>query len=102
MLDKNAKNSDFNNKFGESGGTRTESPSPQLKKTPLEAQNFNGEGRPDVVARLCMVVDWCIDHPEYTAKIKVIPKKDYPILMPCEFWGIHIQAKRFELLTNQN
>ena len=43
-----------------------------------------GEGRVDVVARLCMVVDWCIDHPEYTAKIKVIPKKDYPILMPCE------------------
>ena len=43
------------------------------------------EGRPDVVARLCMVVGWCIDHPEYTAKIKVIPKKDYPVLMPCEF-----------------
>ena len=43
------------------------------------------ERRPDIVARLCMVVDWCIDHPEYTAKIKVIPKKDYPILMPCEF-----------------
>ena len=46
---------------------------------------FFGEGRPDVVARLCMVVDWCINHPEYTAKIKVIPKKDYPVLMPCEF-----------------
>ena len=46
---------------------------------------YIGEGRPDVVARLCMVVDWCIDHPEYTAKIKVIPKKDYPILTPCEF-----------------
>ena len=44
-----------------------------------------GEGRPDVVARLCMVVDWCIDHPEYTAMIKVIPKKDYPVLMPCGF-----------------
>ena len=44
-----------------------------------------GEGRVDVVARLCMVVDWCIDHPEYTAKIKVIPKKEYPVLMPCEF-----------------
>lgn len=44
-----------------------------------------GWGRPDIVARLCMVVDWCIDHPEYTAKIKVIPKKDYPVLMPCEF-----------------
>ena len=41
--------------------------------------------RPDVVARLCMVVDWRIDHPECTTKIKVIPKKDYPILMPCEF-----------------
>ena len=39
----------------------------------------------DVVARFCMVVDWCIDHPEYTAKIKVIPKKDYPVMMPCEF-----------------
>ena len=44
-----------------------------------------GEGRPDIVARLCMVVDWYIDHHEYTAKIKVIPKKDYPVLMPCEF-----------------
>ena len=44
-----------------------------------------GEGRVDVIARLCMVVDWCIDHPEYTAKIKVIPKKEYPVLMPCEF-----------------
>ena len=53
------------------------------KKT--KTKNKNGEGRPDVVARLCMVVDWCIDHSEYTAKIKVIPKKDYPILMPCEF-----------------
>ena len=52
----------------------------------LQKQHFpSGEGRPDVVARLCMVVDWCIDHPEYTAKIKVIPKKDYPALMPCEF-----------------
>ena len=44
-----------------------------------------GEGREDYLIRLCMVVDWCIDHPEYTAKIKVIPKKDYPVLMPCEF-----------------
>ena len=53
----------------------------RTKKT----QHASGEGRPDVVTRLCMVVDWCIDHPEYTTKIKVIPKKDYPILMPCEF-----------------
>lgn len=56
------------------------------KRTRLGSSCFrNGEGRVDVVARLCMVVDWCIDHPEYTAKIKVIPKKDCPILMPCEF-----------------
>ena len=55
------------------------------KQDPTGLFYFSGEGRPDVVARLCMVVDWCIDHPEYTAKIKVIPKKDYPVLMPCEF-----------------
>ena len=51
-----------------------------------------------MLIRLRMVVDWCVDHPEYTAEIKVIPKKEFPALMPCEFWGIHIQAKRFELL----
>ncbi len=44
-----------------------------------------GEGRVDVVARLCMVVDWCIDHPEYMAKVKVIHKKDCPVPMSCEF-----------------
>jgi len=43
------------------------------------------EGRVEVLIRLCMVVDWCLDHHEYAAKIKVIPKKDYPVLMPCEF-----------------
>ena len=48
------------------------------------SNNKNGGGREDYLIRLCMVVDWCIDHPEYTAKIKVIPKKDYPILMLCE------------------
>ena len=61
-------------------------PSPQAQKSATRDTEFGfGEGRVDVVARLCMVVDWCIDHPEYTAKIKVIPKKDYPVLMPCEF-----------------
>ncbi len=44
-----------------------------------------GEERVDILIRLCMVMGRCIDHPEYTAKIKVIPKKDYPVLMPCEF-----------------
>ena len=57
-----------------------------------------GEGRVEVFIRLCMVVDWCLDYHEYTANIKVIPKKDYPVLVPCEFWGIDIQVKRFELL----
>ena len=56
------------------------------KKSPLgDFRNDVGEGRPDILIRLCMFVDWCIDHPEYTAEIKVIPKKDYPILMSCEF-----------------
>ena len=56
-----------------------------IKEDPKGLIFMIGERRPDIVARLCMVVDWCIDHPEYTAKIKVVPKKDYPILMPCEF-----------------
>ena len=56
---KNAKMAPFNSNDGDPGGTR--------------------------LIRLCMVVDWCIDRPKYTAKIKVIPKKDYPVLMPCEF-----------------
>ncbi len=43
------------------------------------------EGRVDVVARLCMVVDWCLEHPEYTAKLRVIPKEDYPLVLPCIF-----------------
>lgn len=58
----------------------------QSKKRRDDASQFEfGEGRPEILIRLCMVVDWCIDYPEYTAKIKVIPKKDYPVLMPCEF-----------------
>ena len=50
----------------------------------LRGSSF-GEGRTDILIRLCMVADWCIDHSEYTVKIKAIPKKDYPVLMPCEF-----------------
>ena len=58
----------------------------RTKNAKMAPFNSNdGEGRKDYLIRLCMVVDWYIDHPEYTAKIKVIPKKDYPILMPCEF-----------------
>jgi len=35
-------------------------------------------GRVEVLTRLCMVVDWGLDHPEYITKIKVIPKKGLP------------------------
>ena len=37
-----------------------------------------------------MVVDWRIDHPEYAAKIKVIPKKDFPVLMLFIFVSLDI------------
>ena len=64
---------------------RVKRPLESLISGHLTEKSRSGEGRPDIVVRLCAVVDWYIDHPEYTAKIKVIPKKDYPILMPCEF-----------------
>ncbi len=57
----------------------------EIKKESYTEDSYSGEERPDILIRLCMIVDWFIDHPEYTAKIKVIPKKDYPVLMPCEF-----------------
>ena len=57
----------------------------EFRKLDSLRDSSSGEGRVAILTRLCMVVDWCLDHPEYTAKIKVIPKKDYPILMPCEF-----------------
>ena len=31
------------------------------------------------------VIDWLFEHLDYNPKTKVIPKKDYSILMPCEF-----------------
>ena len=55
------------------------------KKEPNSDSISFGEGRPEILIRLYTVVDWCLEHPEYTAKIKVIPKKDYPVLMPCTF-----------------
>lgn len=63
---------------------RYKEPFQTLISGPNYGQISFGEGRLEILARLCMVVDWRIDHPEYTAKIKVIPKKDYPVLMPCE------------------
>ena len=35
-------------------------------------EEYGTGGAEDYFIRLCMVVDWYINHPEYTAKIKVI------------------------------
>lgn len=51
----------------------------------LTEESRSGEGRPEMLIRLYAVVDWCLEHPEYTARPKVIPKKDYSLLMPCTF-----------------
>jgi hypothetical protein len=39
----------------------------------------------DMKARLCGVVDWMFEHPEYNPKTKIIPKKDYPVLVDVTF-----------------
>jgi len=39
----------------------------------------------DMTRRLFVVVDWMILHPEYNPKTKVIPKKDYPVLVDVVF-----------------
>ena len=36
-------------------------------------------------ARLCAVVDWLFLNPDYDPKPKVIPKKDYPVLVDVTF-----------------
>ena len=82
---KNAKMAPFNSNLMSRVRLAPKVRVPKLKKRLLEALNFNGDGLPDILIRLYMVVDWCTDRTEYTAKIKVIPKKDYPVLMPCEF-----------------
>lgn len=61
-----------------------------VKGFKVEANSADGayeiaEGRPEILARLCMVVDWCLEHPEYTAKLRVISKKNYPLVLPCIF-----------------
>jgi hypothetical protein len=35
--------------------------------------------------RLYNVIDWMFEHPEYNPKTKVIPKKDYPVLVDITF-----------------
>lgn len=39
----------------------------------------------EITCRLYNVIDWMFDHPEYNPKTKVIPKKDYPVLVDVTF-----------------
>ena len=39
----------------------------------------------EMTRRLYCVVDWLTLHPEYNPKTKVIPKKDYPVLVDVTF-----------------
>ena len=39
----------------------------------------------EIARRLYNVIDWMFEHPEYNPKIKVIPKKDYPVLVDVTF-----------------
>ena len=39
----------------------------------------------EITRRLYNVIDWMFDHPEYNPKTKVIPKKDYPVLVDVTF-----------------
>ena len=39
----------------------------------------------DMKARLCGVVDWLFENPDYDPKPKVIPKEKYPVLVDVTF-----------------
>ena len=39
----------------------------------------------EMTCRLYNVIDWMFEHPEYNPKTKVIPKKDYPVLVDVMF-----------------
>ena len=39
----------------------------------------------DMTCRICAVVDWIWEHPEYVPKTKIIPKKDHPVLVDVTF-----------------
>ena len=63
------------------------------KRTRLGSSCFrNGErcrelvdAADEMTRRLYCVVDWLALHPEYNPKTKVIPKKDYPVLVDVTF-----------------
>ena len=38
-----------------------------------------------MTCHLYNVIDWMFEHPDYNSKTKVIPKKDYPILVDVTF-----------------
>ena len=39
----------------------------------------------EITRHLYNVIDWTFDHPEYNPKTKVIPKKDYLVLVDVAF-----------------
>ena len=39
----------------------------------------------EMTRRLYNVIDWMFEYPEYNPKTKVIPKKDYPVLVDVTF-----------------
>ena len=60
----------------------------QLKKVVLEIGERCRElidAADEITRRLYNVVDWMFEHPEYNPKTKVIPKKDYPVLVDVTF-----------------
>ena len=63
---KNAEMAPFNSKFGE------------RCRELVDAAD-------EMTRRLYCVVDWLALHPEYNPKTKVIPKKDYPVLVDVTF-----------------
>lgn len=39
----------------------------------------------DMKARLCGVIDWLFENPDYDPKPRVIPKEKYPVLVDVTF-----------------
>lgn len=71
----------------------TSSPHTGIKKGPVgsfldscgERSTERLDAVSDIKARLCAVVDWLFDNPDYDPKTKVIPKDQYPVLVDVTF-----------------
>ena len=57
-----------------------------FKKTkPSERCRELVDAADEMTRRLYNVIDWMFEHPDYTPKTKVIPKKNYPVLVDVTF-----------------